>query len=160
MNEIRVASIAFAAYFVISADGTSMKMIGLPVRTNGAYSSPMTCAASWESTPTTTRSGFMKSSTAAPSFRNSGFAHTWNGTVVCFAISARTRSAVPTGTVLFVTTIFGLFMRWPTVRATSSTCCKSAEPSSSGGVPTAMKTTSERSIAPGTSVVNWSRPPR
>src|SRR5881396_3058450 len=100
MNEIRVASIAFAAYFVISADGTSMKMIGLPVRTNGAYSSPMTCAATWESTPTTTRSGFMKSSTAAPSFRNSGFEHTWNGTVVCFAISARTRSAVPTGTVL------------------------------------------------------------
>ncbi len=30
MNEMRVASIAFAAYFVISADGMSMKMIGLP----------------------------------------------------------------------------------------------------------------------------------
>ena len=36
MNEMRVASMAFAAYFVISADGMSMKMIGLPVRTNGA----------------------------------------------------------------------------------------------------------------------------
>ena len=36
MNEMRVASMAFAAYFVISAEGMSMKMIGLPVRTNGA----------------------------------------------------------------------------------------------------------------------------
>ena len=36
MNEMRVASIAFAAYLVISADGMSMKMIGLPVRTKGA----------------------------------------------------------------------------------------------------------------------------
>src|SRR5216117_1611891 len=76
MNEIRVASIAFAAYFVISADGMSMTMSGLPVRTNGAYNSSMTFAASSESTPTTTRSGFMKSSTAAPSLRNSGLEHT------------------------------------------------------------------------------------
>jgi hypothetical protein len=36
MNEMRVASIAFAAYLVISADGMSMKMSGFPVRTNGA----------------------------------------------------------------------------------------------------------------------------
>ena len=36
MNEMRVASMALAAYFVISAEGMSMKMIGLPVRTNGA----------------------------------------------------------------------------------------------------------------------------
>ena len=50
-----------------------MKMIGLPVRTNGAYSSAMTLRAKSLSTPSTTRSGFMKSSTAAPSFRNSGF---------------------------------------------------------------------------------------
>jgi len=45
MKLIRVASIAFAAYFVISAEGMSMKMIGLPVRTNGAYSSAMTLRA-------------------------------------------------------------------------------------------------------------------
>ena len=67
---------ALAAYFVISADARSMKMMGLPVRTNGAYNWPITSAASGESTPITTRSGFMKSSTAAPSFRNSGFAAT------------------------------------------------------------------------------------
>ena len=160
MNEMRAASIALAAYLVISADGMSMKMIGLPVRTNGAYSSPSTCAASGESTPTTTRSGFMKSSTAAPSFRNSGFEQTWNGLFVYLAISARTFSAVPTGTVLFVITILGARIRWPIVRATSSTCCRSAEPSSSGGVPTAIKMTSERSTAPPTSVVKRSRPPR
>ena len=35
MNEIFVASIAFAAYFVISAENGSMKRIGLPLRTNG-----------------------------------------------------------------------------------------------------------------------------
>ncbi len=36
MNEMRVASIAFAAYFVSSAERVSMKMIGFSVRTNGA----------------------------------------------------------------------------------------------------------------------------
>ena len=83
MKEMRVASIAFAAYLVISADGISMKMIGFPVRTNGAYRSPMRSCANPLSTPMTTRSGFMKSSTAAPSFRNSGFEHMWNGTFAC-----------------------------------------------------------------------------
>ena len=75
MNEMRVASIAFAAYLVISADGMSMKMIGLPVRTNGAYSSAITVRAWSLSTPSTTRSGLRKSSSAAPSFRNSGLLH-------------------------------------------------------------------------------------
>jgi hypothetical protein len=36
MNVILVASIALAAYLVISEDATSMKQIGLPVRMNGA----------------------------------------------------------------------------------------------------------------------------
>ncbi len=36
MNEIRVASIALAAYLVTSAEARSMKRIGLPVRTKGA----------------------------------------------------------------------------------------------------------------------------
>jgi hypothetical protein len=45
MKEMRVASIAFAAYFVISADGRSMNRIGFPVRTNGAYSSAITLRA-------------------------------------------------------------------------------------------------------------------
>jgi hypothetical protein len=76
MKEIRVASIALAAYFVISADETSMNRTRFPVRMNGAYSSPSTSRASSESTPIMTRSGFMKSSTAAPSLRNSGLEHT------------------------------------------------------------------------------------
>src|SRR5213078_3381725 len=46
------------------------------------------------------------------------------------------------------------------LRATSRTCCRSAEPSSPGGVPTAMRMTSERSMAAPTSVVNSSRPSR
>ena len=36
MNEMRVASMALAAYFVISAEAWSMTMIGLPVRTKGS----------------------------------------------------------------------------------------------------------------------------
>ena len=138
----------------------SMKMSGFPVRTNGAYSSSSTRAARSESTPTTTRSGFMKSSTAAPSFRNSGLEQTSKAVRVWRPISSRTRAAVPTGTVLLVITTLGWFMCRPMVRATSSTCRRSAEPSSSGGVPTAMNTTSERSTAAPTSVVNWSRPSR
>jgi hypothetical protein len=76
MKLIRVASMAFAAYFVISAAGTSMTMTAFPVRTKGAYRARSVSAAYSESTPTTTRSGFMKSSTAAPSFRNSGLEQT------------------------------------------------------------------------------------
>ena len=61
------------------------------------------------SVPMTTRSGFMKSWIAAPSFRNSGFETTSNSTlaplpdnVACSSL--RTLSAVPTGTVDFVIT--------------------------------------------------------
>ena len=36
MNEMRVASIAFAAYLQSSALGVSITMIGAPVRVNGA----------------------------------------------------------------------------------------------------------------------------
>ena len=36
MNEMRVASMALAAYFVISAEAWSITRIGLPVRTNGS----------------------------------------------------------------------------------------------------------------------------
>jgi hypothetical protein len=104
MKEMRVASIALAAYFVSSADGMSMWRIGLPVRTNGAYSSSMTSAARALSEPMTTRSGFRKSSIAAPSFRNSGLLTTSNSQVVTSRIASRTFPAVPTGTVDLSTT--------------------------------------------------------
>ena len=51
----------------------------------------------------TTRSGFMKSSIAAPCFRNSGLLTTLNGCVVSRRMTSRTFAAVPTGTVLLLT---------------------------------------------------------
>ena len=84
----------------------------------------------------------MKSSIAAPSFRNSGLrADVERELRVSAATAARTFSAVPTGTVDLVTTTFWPFMFRPISSATASTCCRSAEPSSPGGVPTAMNTT-------------------
>ncbi len=85
----------------------------------------------------------MKSSIAAPCFRNSGLLTTLNGCVVSAAIAARTFGAVPTGTVLLSTTTVYLFIARPMSRATPSTCCRSAAPSSPCGVPTAMNTMSE-----------------
>jgi hypothetical protein len=73
-------------------------------------------------------------------------------------MAARTFSAVPTGTVDLVMTTLGVRMFLPMVVATASTCCRSAEPSSPEGVPTAMNTTRERSTAAPTSVLNASRP--
>ena len=103
MNEMRVASIAFAAYLQSSALAQSIIMIGAPVRVNGAYNSRIMSAARGSSAPITTRSGFMKSSIAAPCFRNSGLLTTLNGWVVSRRTISRTRCAVPTGTVLLLT---------------------------------------------------------
>ena len=144
MNEMRVASMALAAYLVSSAERVSMTSRRSWLRWNGAYTARIMAIARSSSAPITTRSGFMKSSTAAPSLRNSGLETTAKGSVARRAVrarrrwSARTRSAVPTGTVdLSIITLKSL-MRAPMLRAAASTCCRSAEPSSSGGVPTAM----------------------
>jgi hypothetical protein len=99
MNEMRVASSALAAYFVISALGLSISRMGAPVRQNGSYSSRITLKASGRAAPMTTRSGFMKSSMAAPSFMNSGFETTSNSCFAIGIITSRTRRCVPTGTV-------------------------------------------------------------
>ena len=114
-----------------------------PVRTKGAWSSRSSWVASGSSAPITTRSGFRKSRTAEPSFRNSGLEQTRTRCELSASIVARTRAAVPTGTVLLVTTTFWPFITRPIVAATSSTCLTSADPSSSAGVPTAMKRSSE-----------------
>ena len=80
----------------------------------------------------------MKSSTAAPSFRNSGIRHDGERDVDAArprarrAIASRTRSAVPTGTVDLSTTILNSVIRRPMLRAAASTYFMSAEPSSSG----------------------------
>ena len=90
------------------------------------------------------RSGSMKSLMATPSFRNSGLDTTSNS--ICTprlassaSTAARTLSAVPTGTVDLLMITDRSVMCWPISRATASTCDRSAEPSSSGGVPTAMQ---------------------
>ncbi len=112
----------------------------------------------------TMRSGRMQSATAAPSLRNSGFETTSKCRSLrprAFSVStsfARTLSAVPTGTVDLVTTTLASSMCSAMVFATASTYLRSAEPSSSGGVPTAMKTMRPCSTAAAASVVKLSRP--
>ena len=111
----------------------------------------------------TMRSGRMQSATAAPSFRNSGFETTSKprseprACSTC-VILARTLSAVPTGTVDFVTTTLGSAMCPAMVAATPRTYCRSAEPSSSGGVPTAMNWMRPWPTPAAASVVKPSRP--
>jgi hypothetical protein len=109
MKLMRVASIALAAYLVSSALRRSITTSLSRLRWNGAYSARIRWIARSSSAPTTMRSGRMKSSTAAPSFRNSGLDTTANSTALpraasSSAIAAFTLSAVPTGTVLLSTT--------------------------------------------------------
>ena len=87
MNEILVAKNEFAAYLVSSAERSSMKMIGFPWRTKGKYNSSMILRARLEEVPITTRSGFMKSSTANPSRKNSGLETTSNSALAFFAMA-------------------------------------------------------------------------
>jgi hypothetical protein len=140
MNEILVASSALAAYFTISALFGDMRWMRFRWRLNGAYNRSISRKAASSSVPTTMRSGFRKSSIAAPSFKNSGLLTT----LIFFfaeATTAETRSFVPTGTVLFKTSSRSCSAACPTLRATSITRLRSAEPSSLGGVPTATNTT-------------------
>jgi hypothetical protein len=110
MKLIFVASMAFAAYFVSSEERMSMTMKRSCWRVKGSYSARISSVVRGLSVPMTTRSGFMKSWIAAPSFRNSGFETTSNSMLAprSFSVAsscARTLSAVPTGTVDFVITI-------------------------------------------------------
>ncbi len=75
---MRVASIAFEAYFVISDDRISIKITRKLFSRNGRYNFDIKSSAVLLSTPTTTRSGLIKSFIAAPSLRNSGFDATSN----------------------------------------------------------------------------------
>jgi len=147
MNEIRVASMALAAYFVSSALAQSIIMMGEPVRVKGSYNSSISACARGSSAPTTTRSGFMKSSIAAPCFRNSGLLTTLKGWVVSRRSTSRTFSEVPTGTVLLVTSTERAAMWGATVAAAVVTWSRSASPFSSGGVPTVRKTALDAAAA-------------
>ena len=104
MNEIRVASMALAVYFVSSAETLSMNSILSFVIMKGRYSSVMRSRARALSTPMITRSGVMKSLTAWPSLRNSGFETISNGISTPRACNSSlmalpTPAVVPTGTV-------------------------------------------------------------
>ena len=71
MNDMRVASMAFAAYFDISADTVSMKISFDGSRNE--YISSSILLPSAESVPIITLSGSRKSFSDDPSRRNSGF---------------------------------------------------------------------------------------
>ena len=72
--------------------------------------------------------------------------------------ASRTLKHVPTGTVLFMTSRVYLEMHLPNSSATSITWDTSAEPSSLGGVPTAMKTISTMSMHSRSDVAKCSLP--
>src|SRR5471030_620296 len=167
MKEMRVASMALAAYLVNSAERTSIQNVRSWLRLKGVYSFFIRSWAFWPSgvlsQPMTMRSGRMKSSTAAPSFMNTGTATTENLEASARAASssctaALTRSAVPTGTVDLSTMTLYSVMCLPMLRAAASTYCKSAEPSSSGGVPTAMNCRQPCATEAATSVEKCKRP--
>ncbi|MNT84557.1 hypothetical protein D3C72_2245810 [compost metagenome] len=71
---------------------------------------------------------------------------------------ALTLSAVPTGTVDLSMMIWWLSICCAIVSATASTYLRSAEPSSSGGVPTAINWTSPCFTPAAASVVKFKRP--
>ena len=131
MKLMRVANMALAAYFVNSALFVSITSMRSRLRMKGAYSALINRMARSSSQPTTTRSGRMKSATAAPSLRNSGFEQT--AKLICnprlansSLTAARTWSAVPTGTVLLSTMTLKSVMARPMFRAAASTYWRSA----------------------------------
>ena len=159
MKVILVAKNAFAAYLVISAERSSMNIMGFPWRTNGAYNRFSISFAFSDSVPITTRSGFIKSSTATPSLKNSGFETTSNKSGDTFlAIAWCTSSEVPTGTVLLsMITVYSV-IRGPKSLATCKMYFKSADPFSPGGVGSARKITFAPLIPSLSEVVKFNLP--
>ena len=151
-----------AAYFVSSALFSSINIIGLPCLTKGAYKSFKIFTACGLSVPITTRSGFMKSSTATPSLKNSGLLTTANDDKVAPASSnaAVTFSAVPTGTVLLSIIILksSCLIRVPKSLAAPNTYDRSALPFSPGGVGNAKKIMAASLTASARLPVNFNRP--
>jgi hypothetical protein len=99
----------------------------------------------------------MKSSTAAPSFMNSGFDSTAKGCLVPALMMPRISSAVPTGTVLLVTMILRPFIALAMALAVARRYARFARPFRPWGVPTAMKTISDLLTAGVISVVKLKR---
>ena len=158
MNDIFVANMALETYLISSLVRISATTMGDPDRRNGMYSSVRSSPTSGRSTPTTTRSGLLKSSIASPSFRNSGLLAMSNDWSVRSAIRRWTSCVVPTGTVLLTITVQGWSIASAISSATPQTARRSAAPSGKGGVPTAMKMRSLPCTAAGRSVVKLRRP--
>ena len=82
IKEMRVASIALLAYLHNSDDLSLININTCGVGHNGAYIFLRTSTARSSLAPTTIRSGSIKSLTASPSLRNSGFEATAKSTVL------------------------------------------------------------------------------
>ena len=105
MKVTLVARKLLVAYLISSAVSSEVNTIGVWLRFSGRYRRSSTWRACSVSTPTTTRSGRMKSSIAEPSRRNSGFEATSIArSGRSLANSACSLRPVPTGTVDLVTT--------------------------------------------------------
>src|SRR3990170_4671280 len=107
MKEIFIARNALAAYLISSAVSFVVVTIGVSIRYKGRYMLRMTARAVSLVVPMTTLSGLMKVSMADPSRRNSGLETTSNdwGTDCFSRMKLWSAAAVPTGTVLLITTI-------------------------------------------------------
>ena len=101
MNEIFVARKALALTLTSSAVGRSAAITGEPSAIGLAYTRRSSASARGDAPPKTRRSGASVSSTALPSRRNSGFqtSSAWTPAGAASATIARSRAAVPTGTV-------------------------------------------------------------
>jgi len=99
--------------------GCPSRSADCPVRTKGVVELFDHFGRSGESTPTITRSGFMKSRPPRLPSETRGSSRRETASWSARAICARTFSAVPTGTVLFVTTTFAHSCCLPIVVATA-----------------------------------------
>ena len=122
--------------------------------------SRMIASAYWLLPPRTTRSGRMKFSMADPSRKNSGLETMSKAGAASFFNSAARRRAVPGGTVLLIARTLYSFITLAICRPTSKRSLRFGLPGASSSVPTAMKSTSERSTASSRLVEKLSRPAR
>lgn len=99
-----------------------------------------------DSIPQTILSGTIKSFTAVPSRRNSGFETISKSVFHSDSIISLQNLPVPTGTVDLLIKTWYLFEYFPNVFATCCTYWRSALWFLSGGVPTALKIASQKII--------------
>ena len=155
MNEIFVARNALAASLIISALAMSVRTSGAP---SGAYSSTTASPAQSPTSPTTTRSGLRKSSSADPSLRNSGHDTYENPDLPLLVEHPPDR--VPRCRPARSTSSRARGRRRPASQSTTAcTADRSASPEYVGGVPTATNSSRACSSAGASSVEKCRRSP-